>query len=105
MKQSQLDQIGGGNIDLRPTSVPEKEFYASNTPIFYVENAKNIRLSNGTMSWGDNITQPYFTAPVEAIDVNTLSIDRVTASPSPANPSAPLVIAKGCTNLENHINK
>lgn len=105
LKQSQLDKIGGGNIDLRPTSVPEKEFYASNTPIFYVENAKNIRLSNGTMSWGDNVTQPYFTAPVEAIDVNTLSIDRVTASPSPANPSAPLVIAKECTNLENHINK
>lgn len=105
LKQSALDSVAGGNIDLRPTSVPDKEFYASNTPIFYAENAKNVRLTNGTMAWGDNITQPYFTAPVEAINVNSFSIDRVIAAPSPAHPSAPLVIAKGCTNLENHIVK
>ena len=105
LKQSALDEVGGGNIDLRPTSVPEKEFFASVTPIFYVENAKNVRLSNGTMAWGDSIRQPYFTAPVEAVGVHTFSIDHVTAAPSPANPSAPLVIAKGCVNFDNQINK
>lgn len=105
LKQSKLDPVSGGNIDLRPTSVPEKEFFASDTPIFYAENTKNICLNNGTMSWGSNISQPYFTAPVEAVGVHALSIDRVAAARSPANPSAPLVVAKGCVNLANHINK
>lgn len=103
LKQSALDNVAGGNIDLRPTSVPEKEFFASDTPIFYVENAKDIRLNDGTLSWGDNVKQPYFTTAIEAIRVNGLSIDRVSGSPSPANPAAPLVIAKECIRLDNHI--
>lgn len=103
LKQSELDKVGGGNIDFRPTSVPEKEFFASDTPIFYVENVENVRLVNGTMSWGNNVSQSYFVAPIEAINVRNLSVEHVTVSPSPAVANGPLAITKGCTNMNLNI--
>ena len=101
LAQSELDDVAGGNFDLRPIIVPDKEIFASDIPVFYVENASGIILDNGTMTWDDNISQPYFTVPVEAVDVTGLTIEDVEASPSPSNPGGGLLKTKRCRNVKN----
>lgn len=105
LRQGPLDAVAGGNFDFRPTTVPDKEFFASNTPILYLENVGNVRMDNGTMRWGEGITKPYFTAPVEAHGVRTLTLDDIKATPSPANPSAGLLIQRGCTGVTDNMKR
>lgn len=101
LKQSLLDDVEGGNIDLRPSAFPDKDIFASDTPIFYVKNAEGITLSHGEMSWGSNIKSSYFTVPIEGEDVNGLTIDDVSISKSPVAKSNNLIKLTNCTNVKN----
>ena len=101
VSQSALAEVSGGNIDLLPTIVQDKELFASDTPVFYAENADWVVLENGTMSWDSNITEPYFTVPVEAVRVSGLVIDNVKAEISPVARSRALLSAEACTDVRN----
>ncbi|MBC8592948.1 hypothetical protein H8744_06700 [Oscillospiraceae bacterium N12] len=104
LKKGALEEVSGGNFDLRPNTVQGKEIYASNIPVVYIENAKNVFFNQGNISWG-NVDKPYYTNAIEAIKVNTLYLDNMTASPSPSNPELPAVSLKNCTNVKNNIRK
>lgn len=101
LRQGKLDSVAGGNFDFRPSSVPERELFASNTPILYLENAKNVRLSHGSMSWDESVAQPYFTTAIEAHGVDRLTLDDIDAAPSPAYPNGKSLITYGCSNIIN----
>ena len=62
-------------------------------------------MDNGTMSWGESVTKPYFTAPIEAHGVQTLTLDGITAAPSPANPAGSLLIQRGCTGVTDNMKR
>lgn len=105
LSQGTLDPVAGGNFDFRPTTVADKEFFASDTPIVYLENVRNMRMTNGTMSWGEDITKPYFTAPVEARGVQGLTLEEIAATPSPACPGNGLLVQRNCSGVTNHMKR
>ena len=104
LKKGALEDVSGGNFDLRPNTVPGKEIYTSNIPVIYIENAKNVFFNQGNIYWGE-VEKDYYTNAIEAIKVNTLYLDNMTAIPSPSNPKLPAVSLKDCKNVRNNIQK
>lgn len=104
LKKGALEEVSGGNFDLRPNTVQGKEIYASNIPVVYIENAKNVFFNQGNISWG-KVEKDYYTNAIEAIKVNTLYLNNMTATPSPSNPKLPAVSLKNCTNVKNNMLK
>ena len=64
-----------------------------------------MRMTNGTMSWGEDITKPYFTAPVEARGVQGLTLEEIAATPSPACPGNGLLVQRNCSGVTNHMKR
>ena len=105
LRQGELANVTGGNIDLRPTAITDKEFFASDIPIIHLENVKNVYFNGGNLSWGDDVKEKYFTTAVNAVNVNNLKLNNMTGTASPSNPTLPAVITKGCKSVINNINK
>ena len=59
LRQSALDEIGGGNFDLRPNSVTGKQFFQHDTPVVYAENIKSLHFTGVTTSLEGIVTKPY----------------------------------------------
>lgn len=104
LKKGALEDVAGGNFDLRPNTVPGKEIYASDVPVIYMENAENVYFNQGNISW-KGVDKPYYKNAIEAIKVNNLKLNNMTAAPSPTNPKLPVVLLKNCTNVTNNIGK
>lgn len=99
LRQSNLDEVAGGNYDLRPSAYSDKDIFAADTPVIHVENAKNVIFRDGSISWDKNIKSPYFTYPIIGIDVDKLSIYDVSASQSPVFSSNQMCWLKNCRNV------
>lgn len=104
LKKGALEDEAGGNFDLRPNTVVGKEIYASDIPVVYMENAENVYFNQGNISW-KGIDKPYYKHAIEAIKVNNLKLNNMTAAPSPSNPKLPAVWMRGCANVTNNIGK
>jgi polygalacturonase len=104
LKQGALDDVAGGNIDLRPNIVPGKSFYASDIPVILIERAKNVRFDGGTITWGD-MTKPYYTNAISATGVEGLTLLNMRGTASPSNPKLPAVSLTRCTNVINNVNQ
>lgn len=100
LKQGPLEDIAGGNFDLRPNIVKGKEIFASDIPIVYLENVEGISFTQGTMEWGD-MTKPYFTSAIEAKKVNGMSLNSVNAAAAP-NSKYPVFQLENCKNVINN---
>ncbi|GHV00339.1 exo-poly-alpha-D-galacturonosidase [Bacteroidia bacterium] len=105
LKRSALEEVGGGNIDLRPNIVQGKSFYASDIPIVLIENATNVRFDGGSMTWDKAIDKPYYTNAIAAVGVKGLRIDNTNGTASPSNPKLPPVGLVNCTGVVNNINR
>lgn len=104
LKKGPLEDVSGGNFDLRPNTVQGKEIYASNIPVVYVENAKNVFFNQGNIYWG-KVDKKYYTNAIEAVKVNGLYLNNMTAKSSPSNPQLSVVSLKDCKNVDNNIGK
>lgn len=100
MRQGKNAAVTGGNIDMRPTTVPEREFFASDIPVVHVENATRVRFASGAVTWSPDVKESYFTVPVYARNVDTLTLTDVSLQPSPANPKLPTVMTVNCKNVK-----
>jgi polygalacturonase len=104
LKKGALEEVSGGNFDLRPNIVKGKEIYKSNIPVVYIENAENVYFNQGSIGW-KGVDKPYYTNAIEAVKVNGLDLNNLTAVSSPSNPGLPPVSLKNCTNVRNNIGK
>lgn len=59
LQQSELEEVAGGNYDLRPSSVADREIYAAGIPVIYFENIKSISLSDVSTSLEPGVTKSY----------------------------------------------
>lgn len=100
LKKGALEEVSGGNFDLRPNIVKGKEIYESNVPVVYIENAENVCFNQGSISWG-NVDKPYYTNAIEAVRVNGIKLTNLTAVSSPSNPTLPAVSLKNCSKVTN----
>lgn len=90
LRESPLEKSTGGNFDLRPTTVMGKEFFASDIPVVYIENAENVFFNQGTINWEGKM-QPYHKHAIEAVKVKNIHINDVIAQPSPSNKNLPAI--------------
>lgn len=98
LRKSALDKVSGGNFDLRPNTVAGKEIYESDIPVVYIENADNVYFNQGSIAWGA-VQSDYYTHALQAVKVNNLKLNNMTAVPSPSNPKLQPVSLKSCTNV------
>ncbi len=61
LRQGALDSICGGNFDLRPTSVEDKQFFAHDTPVLYAKNIKGLKLLDVRTHLDGPVTRPSIT--------------------------------------------
>ena len=104
LRKSPLEAVSGGNFDLRPNTVPDKEIYKSDVPVVYIENAENVYFNQGYIGW-DGVDQPHYTHAIEAVKVNNLHLNNMTATASPSNPKLPVIMLRECGKVINNIDK
>jgi polygalacturonase len=104
LRKSALDKVSGGNFDLRPNTVAGKEIFQSDVPVVYIENAENVYFNQGSIAW-DGTEASYYTHAIEAVKVNNMKLNNMTAVPSPSNPKLPAISIKSCTRVTMNIDK
>ena len=100
LRKSALDNISGGNFDLRPNIIPGKEIYEADIPVIYIENAENVYFNQGSIAW-DGVEASYYTNAIEAINVNNMKLTSMSAAASPSNKTLKAVSLKNCTRVIN----
>jgi len=100
LRKSQLDNISGGNFDLRPNIVTGKEIFKSDVPVVYIENAGNVIFNQGSIEW-DGVDASYYTHAIEAVKVNRLKLANMTVTSSPSNKALKAVSLRSCTKVTN----
>ena len=93
--KSPLEDVAGGNQDLRPNLIPEKGIFACDIPALYIENGENIFFNQTSISW-DGVEKKHYTHALEAVNIKNLRISNTVATSSPSNPGMPAVRLKNC---------
>ncbi|MBF0647556.1 hypothetical protein IR083_01835 [Dysgonomonas sp. GY75] len=104
LRKSALEEVAGGNFDLRLNANREKELYQSDVPVIYLENVENIYFNQGNIGW-DKVEKHHYTYAIEANKVKNMNLNNMTAAPSPSNPKLPAVSLKNCERITNNILK
>jgi polygalacturonase len=104
LRKSLLDKVSGGNFDLRPNLVAGKEIFEAEVPVVYIENAENVYFNQGNIGW-DGTDADYYTHALQAVGVNNMHLNNMTAFPSPSNPSLEAVSLVKCSNVTLNIGK
>lgn len=104
LRKSAIEDIAGGNYDLRLNVDPERELYAADIPVFYIENARDVFFNQGTILW-DGADMPYHTYAIDAIDVRNLRLNSTFLTSSPSHPDYPAVRTRNCIDIFQDGNK
>jgi len=104
LRKSAIEDVAGGNFDLRLNLTKEKELFKKDIPVVYIENAKNVYFNQGNISW-NGVEAKHYTHAIEAVKVDNMKLNNMTATASPSNPKLPVVSLKDCKNITNNINK
>ncbi|MBO8483606.1 MAG: right-handed parallel beta-helix repeat-containing protein [Bacteroidetes bacterium] len=102
LRKSAIEDVAGGNYDLRLNAYPDKSLYATDIPAVYIENAANVYFNQGNIGW-KGADKPYHTYAIDAVDVDGLRISNTTACPSPAHPELPALRTRDCTGVHDGI--
>ena len=86
LTNSKLNDVAGGNIDLRGASI-QKTLFKNDIPGLLVQYANDVRINDFELTW-TNTTKPYFTNGIEARNFNGLHIYDFKGSASPVNKNA-----------------
>ncbi|MEO8854290.1 MAG: glycosyl hydrolase family 28 protein [Ginsengibacter sp.] len=101
---SKLNEVAGGNIDLRGVMGVQNGLFKSDIPGFLAKDVKNLSIHNFKLKWV-NPQMPYFTNEIEVENFDGLKITDFTGTGSPNNPKAFPVEVKNGNNFETDLNK
>jgi hypothetical protein len=85
IKESPLNDIAGGNFDLRPVLDPKLQLFSHDIPGFYAQYVKNLRIEDFDLTW-DLMKELCFTRGIEVSNFDGLSISGFRGTASPSNP-------------------
>ncbi|MGE5518416.1 MAG: glycoside hydrolase family 28 protein [Candidatus Dadabacteria bacterium] len=92
---SKLNEVAGGNVDLRGVLGPYNGLIKRDIPGLLVEYAKNVTVNDFTLNW-TNTHQPYFTHGIEANHFANLNVTKFNGYASPsATHAARIYVEKG----------
>jgi polygalacturonase len=92
---SPLNDVAGGNFDLRPVLDPKVQLFSHDIPGFYAQWVKNLHVRDFDLTW-DSVRQPYFTNGIEIDNFEGIRIDNFRGTAAPGNTNAyPISIRDG----------
>ncbi len=92
MIDSKLNDIAGGNIDLRGSSL-QKSLFERDIPGLLAQYVKNLRINDFQLQWAAT-RMPYFTHGIELNNFDGVEISDFKGTPSPLNSKAYRIFAK-----------
>jgi polygalacturonase len=95
---SPLDEVAGGNFDLRPVMDPKLQLFAHDIPGLYAQHVRDLRIRDFDVSWGP-VRQPFFTSGLDVREFDGLSIDGFRGKPAPGGGRAPAVLLRNGRRL------
>ena len=110
---SKLNEVAGGNIDLRGALFEKDQLFASDIPGLLAHDVNGLTIRNFKLTWDNLIKDPFFTNGIEINNFKNVSITNFKGSAAPANNKAyPILLQKGdhvlldnLTNVHNdHVN-
>jgi hypothetical protein len=95
IKESALNDIAGGNFDLRPVLNPKLQIFSHDMPGFYGQYVKDLRIEDFDLTW-DTIKESYFTRGIEVSNFDGVSITEFRGTAAPSNPKmSPIFLHDG----------
>ena len=95
LADGKLNDVSGGNFDLRPVLDPKRSLFSHDIPGFYGQYVKNLRIEDFDLIW-DPMKETYFTNGIEVHNFEGLDIVRFHGTGSPGNSNArPIVLEDG----------
>jgi len=91
LTHSKLNEVAGGNIDLRGCALP-KQLFARDIPAILAQHVKDLSLDDVQIKW-TNTTMPYFTHGLELNNFDRVKIKDFEATASPINKKAVRIYA------------
>lgn len=95
LEDSKLNDVSGGNFDLRPVLDPKLQLFAHDIPGFYAQWVTNLRIEDFDLVWG-SVQQSYFTHGIEVRNFRDVRILGYQGASAPSNPKAyPVALFEG----------
>jgi len=86
----------GGNFDLRPTAIYEKQIFEHDIPGLFAQYVDNLSIRNFGLKWGEGLPE-FFTHGIECLEVKDLLIDGFVGSANPNSPKSQKLFMEKCT--------
>ncbi len=93
LSDSKLNDVAGGNIDLRGSMGEKTQLFERDIPAFFAQYVNGLRVENLTILW-TNTRMPFFTHGIELNHFNNISITGFKGTASPMNPKGFSVYAE-----------
>jgi polygalacturonase len=91
---SKLNDVMGGNIDLRGCLDVHQQLFESNIPGLLAHNVDGLTLTDFKLTWDPSVNQPYFTNGIEVNNFKDLKIVDFKGTASPSNKDAAAILLK-----------
>lgn len=103
LNKSELNDVAGGNIDLRG-ALGNEQLFSSDISAFYAQYTENLTLSNFKILWGE-VKEDYFKNGIHIKEFSDLRLTNIKASSAPSNKSLPVFLIENgntiSTDVEN----
>jgi polygalacturonase len=95
LTESPLNEVAGGNFDLRPVLEPSLQLFSHDIPAFFVQYVKNFQVREFRLGW-DSVKEPFFTHGLEVNNFEGLTVSFFQGTAAPNNPHGfPVVVRNG----------
>ncbi len=98
LTDSKLNDVAGGNVDLRGSSL-QMSLFERDIPGLLAQYVKDLRINDFQLDW-TNTRMPYFTNGIELHNFDNVVISNFTGEASPINPKAHRIYAKDGKGLK-----
>ncbi|NCD70948.1 glycoside hydrolase family 28 protein [Mucilaginibacter agri] len=103
LQNSKLNDVAGGNIDMRGALYPKDQLFASDIPGLLAHYVDGLSINNFRLGWDKTITQPYFTSGIAADYFKDLHISDFKGSAAPHNSKAAAVALSNGSKVETDV--
>lgn len=101
---SKLNDVAGGNIDLRGCLDEKQQLFARDIPGIYGQYVDGLSIEDFKLTW-TGTRMPYFTNGIEINNFNDLRIDHFKGTGSPINKNAVPVLLENGTKTDLNLDK
>jgi hypothetical protein len=89
----------GGNFDLRPTAIYEKQIFEHDIPGIFAQYIDNLSICDFGLTWGEGLPE-FYTHGIECHEVKDLLIDGFEGSANPNSPKSRKLFMEKCSVLQ-----